>query len=425
MTMQAVVAALEAARNSSLIITPISVQIGTLDTVINLTTTSIVLAETPDPVPTVAGFLLIDSEVMDITAVNGSTLTVTRAARGTLATAHVAGVEVLYLTVANGGVGRTFQTRTWVHGSTHENRVDLGRTLTSDDDDAEIYVEFEYDSGGARRIGEAVIDAQTLREMHDLDRIASSTTNETFPIVMQRADQNDLTNNAVMLVHVGRRRFTSFDAANYGVIEGNDGLIIGVGSGNASVATLYRVYMRVTLVHATGGAAAQSAGSGLLLAEQSLIANKVLLDEYDLDTEWSAVGANDTLYFAGIHQDSVDRVELGFNISSHYQRPVTITGRQLKEIGSHSFPTLPVAATTVDAIYVSGRTVGSFDSREPMLINPKYGFLEERRAADRFGILMFFSLNTSGNWISLQIYVSSDEEIDLDYAYIIPRGAAA
>ena len=174
-----------------------------------------------------------------------------------------------------------------------------------------------------------------------------------------------------------------------------------------------------------GGAAAQSAGSGLLLAEQSLIANKVLLDEYDLDTEWSAVGANDTLYFAGIHMDSVDRVELGFNISSHYQHPVTITGRQLKEIGSHSFPALPVAATTVDAIYVSGRTVGSTDSREPMLINPKYGFLEERRAADRFGILMFFTLNTSGNWISLQIYVSSDEEIDLDYAYIIPRGAAA
>ena len=112
-------------------------------------------------------------------------------------------------------------------------------------------------------------------------------------------------------------------------------------------------------------------------------------DEYDLDTEWSAVGANDTLYFAGIHKDSVDRVELGFNISSHYQRPVTITGRQLKEIGSHSFPALPVAATTVDAIYVSGRTVGSNDSREPVLINPKYGFLEERRAADRFGILMF------------------------------------
>ena len=250
---------------------PDLVQIGTLNTVINLTTTSIVLAETPDPVPTAAGFLLIDSEVMDITAVNGSTLTVTRAARGTIATAHVAGVEVLYLTVANGGVGRTFQTRTWVHSNVHENRVDLGRVLDSDDDDAEIYVEFEYDSGGARRIGEAVIDAHTLRELHDLDRIASSTTNETFPIVMQRADQNDLTNNAVMLVHVGRRRFTSFDAANYGVIEGNDGLIFGVGSGNASVATLYRVYMRVTLVHATGGGTSGQESPGTESASNNVI----------------------------------------------------------------------------------------------------------------------------------------------------------
>ena len=176
---------------------------------------------------------------------------------------------------------------------------------------------------------------------------------------------------------------------------------------------------------AGGGAAAQSAGSGLLLAEQSLIANKVLLDEYGLNTSWSAVGANDSLYFAGIHEDAIDRIELGFNISSHYQRAVTITGRQLKEIGSHSFPNNPVPATTVEAIYVSGRTVGTSDSREPMLINPTYGFMEERRGAGRFGIIMFFTKNTSNEWVGLQIYVSSDEEIDLDYGYIIPRGAAA
>ena len=38
---------------------------------------------------------------------------------------------------------------------------------------------------------------------------------------------------------------------------------------------------------------------------------------------------------------------------------------------------------------------------------------------------MFFTKNTSNEWVGLQIYVSSDEEIDLDYGYIIPRGAAA
>ena len=184
-------------------------------------------------------------------------------------------------------------------------------------------------------------------------------------------------------------------------------------------------YISIIRVAVGAGAAAQSAGSGLLLAEQSLIANKVLLDEYGLSTSWSAVGANDSLYFAGIHQDSVDRIELGFNISSHYQRAVTITGRQLKEIGSHSFPASPVAATTVEAIYVSGRTIGTTDSREPMLINPKYGFMEERRQAGRFGIIMFFTRNTSNEWVGLEIYVSSNEEIDLDYGYIIPRGAAA
>ena len=404
---------------------PTFVEIGTLASNITSTITSLTLAAIPTETVAITDFLLVHNEVIDISVVNGAVISGSRGARGTLEAVHLAGTPVYLLTTSNGGLGRTLTTRTWAYGTSHDNAFDLGKVLTeADDDGKECLIEVEYDATDARRYGSVIIGAQTLRELRSLARTATGSTHETFPLIMQRIDQITLTANAPMFLYFGRKRFDSIDASNYGVTDGNDGLRLAIGSGG-NAALMYRFYMRVTLISASGGAAAQSAGSGLLLAEQSLIANKVLLDEYDLDTEWSAVGANDTLYFAGIHQDSVDRVELGFNISSHYQRPVTITGRQLKEIGSHSFPTLPVAATTVDAIYVSGRTVGSFDSREPMLINPKYGFLEERRAADRFGILMFFSLNTSGNWISLQIYVSSDEEIDLDYAYIIPRGAAA
>ena len=404
---------------------PTFVQIGTLASNVTSTITSITLAALPTETVAITDFLLIENEVIDISVVNGAVISGSRGARGTLEFVHLAGTPVYLLTTANGGLGRTLTTRTWAYGGSHQNAFDLGKVLAAADDDGKpCLIEVEYDATDARRYGAITIGAQTLRELRSLARTSTGTTHETFSMLVQRIDQTALTANAPMFLYFGRKRFDSTDATNYGVTDGNDGLRLAVGAGG-NAALMYRFYMRVSLIDTSGGAAAQSAGSGLLLAEQSLIANKVLLDEYDLDTEWSAVGANDTLYFAGIHKDSVDRVELGFNISSHYQRPVTITGRQLKEIGSHSFPTLPVAATTVDAIYVSGRTVGSNDSREPMLINPKYGFLEERRAADRFGILMFFSLNTSGNWISLQIYVSSDEEIDLDYAYIIPRGAAA
>ena len=408
---------------------PDLVQIGTLNTVINLTTTSIVLAATPDPVPTAAGFLLIDSEVMNISAVNGSTITATRAARGTTATAHVAGVEVFYLTAANGGLGRTFQTRTWVHSTLHENRVDLGRELETGDDDAEVFIEFEYDSGGARRIGEAVIDAKTLREMHDLDRIASSTTNETFPIVMQRADQSDLTNNAVMLVHVGRRLFSAFDAANYGVVAGNDGLILGVGSGNATVATLYRVYIRVTLVHATGGASGSSGqaaegGDGLTrISEVELLASTMNMTEYGLNTAWGAVVQSAAIEFLGFQPDVIDRIEIGLNINASFIQLVTITRQNIEQMGIVTGIT-GTAATTIPGVYFSGRTLSTTDSREPVELNPKLGWMNNRRLAGRYGVLLQLRHSDEGEINAILPFVSANTEIDVDWVHMVPRGAA-
>ena len=392
---------------------PDLVQIGTLNTVINLTTTSIVLAATPDPVPTAAGFLLIDSEVMDITAVNGSTLTVTRAARGTTATAHVAGVEVLYLTVANGGLGRTFLTRTWVHGATHENRVDLGRALTSDDDDAEIYVEFEYDSGGARRIGEAVIDAHTLREMHDLDRIASSTTNETFPIVMQRPDQNDLTNNAVMLVHVGRRRFTSFDAANYGVVAGNDGLIIGVGSGNATVATLFRVYIRVTLVHATGGAAETQSG-GIALNHRVAVRDAQTLAAHLTSDAWEN-STFEFITFAPVATGDLLHIDFTVRIGGEVEQTHRISRSDILRIGFQNTtgysPYLTASNFVINSAIVPTYMVmgnqGAGQLREDLIL-PTMGRVEAHRASGRGMVMFFFVEDADGNLSQINVSTRSN-----------------
>ena len=227
---------------------PTLVQIGVLGAAVNNSATLMTLAEAPTEIPTIADFLLIENEVVDITAVAGSAFTVIRGQRGTDGVTHAATVPVFLLTTANGGLGINLTTRTWIYSASgHNNRVDLNKVFEVADDHNELYIELEYDGANARRIGEIVIDSQTFREMHDLDRTTSSTTNETFALIMQRADVDTLISNAIMLVHFGRRRFTAADATAYGVTEGNDGFIIGIGMGGAQT-LLFRVYMRIQLV---------------------------------------------------------------------------------------------------------------------------------------------------------------------------------
>ena len=243
---------------------PTLVEIGTLNANVTSLTTGITLAAAPTETVAVDDFLLIDSEVMDITFVNGASITVARGVRGTLAAVHLGGTPVYLLTAANGGLGRLLTTRSWVYGSSNQNAFDLGKALTqADDDGKECYIEVEYDSGNARRYGELVIDSQTIRELVSLPRTSVSATHETFALTMQRADITTLVSNAVMLLHFGRKRFDATDATNYGVTSGNDGLRLAVGAGGNAV-ILYRFYMRVRLIDPTGaGASPQSSGIAL------------------------------------------------------------------------------------------------------------------------------------------------------------------
>ena len=76
---------------------PTLVQIGTLSANITTTVTSLTLAALPTETVNTADFLLIDSEVIDLSVVNALILSGTRGQRGTDAAAHLAGT--LYLPV--------------------------------------------------------------------------------------------------------------------------------------------------------------------------------------------------------------------------------------------------------------------------------------------------------------------------------------
>ena len=92
-----------------------------------------------------------------------------------------------------------------VRGSTEtaiRNVFDLGKALTeAADDGKECFIEVEYDANDARRYGAILIGAQTLREIRSLSRTSTSTTHETFCLVMQRVDLTNVTSNGPLLLH--------------------------------------------------------------------------------------------------------------------------------------------------------------------------------------------------------------------------------
>ena len=124
---------------------PTLVEIGTLNANLTSLNTGVNLAAAPTETVSVDDFLLIDSEVFDITFVNGAAITAARGVRGTLAAVqYLEGTPVYLLTATNGGLGRLLTSRSWVYGSSNQNAFDLGKMLTeADDDGKECYIEVE------------------------------------------------------------------------------------------------------------------------------------------------------------------------------------------------------------------------------------------------------------------------------------------
>ena len=68
---------------------------------------------------------------------------------------------------------------------------------------------------------------------------------------------------------------------------------------------------------------------------------------------------------------------------------------------------------------VSGRTLNSSDSREPPVMNPLWAFIDNRRLANRYGIVIWLDDNPAGtDWRGLHIYSISGQEMHIAAGYV-------
>ena len=110
--------------------------------------TTITLTAAPSSAIEVGDFIGVNHERMLVTAVAGTSLTVTRAVFGTTAEEHggAAGVDLLDI-----GGGRIIAPRTWTYDeSTHSNSYDLGRVMAEAESGQFLNVEFSWYSPAAK-----------------------------------------------------------------------------------------------------------------------------------------------------------------------------------------------------------------------------------------------------------------------------------
>ena len=168
---------------------------------------------------------------------------------------------------------------------------------------------------------------------------------------------------------------------------------------------------------ATGG---QLASSGLRTTQIfDRDAAAAGLTVYPLGTALSA-GNDNHFTFVEVDKESVDRVELMVLVASQYYLPILITREMLER-------TTPQAGHpgTIDntedcgCYYMSGRTLNSSDSREPPVMNPLWAFIDNRRLANRYGIVIWLDDNPAGtDWRGLHIYAISGQEMHIAAGYV-------
>ena len=180
--------------------------------------------------------------------------------------------------------------------------------------------------------------------------------------------------------------------------------------------------LTITATPLAGGAgtAGQLASSGLRTTQIfDRDAAAATLTVYPLGTALSA-GNDNHFTFVEVDKESVDRVELMVLVASQYYLPIFITREMLER-------TTPQAGHpgTIDntedcgCYYMSGRTLNSSDSREPPVMNPLWAFIDNRRLANRYGIVIWLDDNPAGtDWRGLHIYAISGQEMHIAAGYV-------
>ena len=143
------------------------------------------------------------------------------------------------------------------------------------------------------------------------------------------------------------------------------------------------------------------------------------LTVYPLGTALSA-GNDNHFTFVEVDKESVDRVELMVLVASQYYLPIFITREMLERTTPQSgHPGTIDNTEDCGCYYMSGRTLNSSDSREPPVMNPLWAFIDNRRLANRYGIVIWLDDNPAGtDWRGLHIYAISGQEMHIAAGYV-------
>ena len=175
--------------------------------------------------------------------------------------------------------------------------------------------------------------------------------------------------------------------------------------------------LTITATPLGGGATAQAQGAGgRQIVERNIITTRTPIAEFGLDAEWTNVdGVAPT--FTAIPRADMDRIELAFWVNSSFVYPIVLTRAMLTAMGptNNPLPTGLVGSDTIPGAFLTFRSIATAESREPILLNPQYGFMEARRMANRCGIFVHMNDNSNNDWANVGWHVVCDDQVDVEY----------
>ena len=164
----------------------------------------------------------------------------------------------------------------------------------------------------------------------------------------------------------------------------------------------------------TGG---QQAAGGRVLVQRNIIVARSPLSEFSFTTDWDEVDGTQPTFTAIPRADFV-QIDLGFYVNSQFVYPITLTRAMVTEMGPISNPLTPglISSSIVPGAFLTFRTATGPDAREPVLLSPKYSYMEARRAASRCGIFVNMNDNADNDWASVGVHVMCNDQVDWEYA---------
>ena len=160
------------------------------------------------------------------------------------------------------------------------------------------------------------------------------------------------------------------------------------------------------------GTSEQQSGSGVLTRVNI---HEPPSDPFELTTTGTgsalSVGNENQIFFTAVEKARVERCVIILRIDDTFNIKADISKEEMDRLPdiTELRPDPIVGTDESGVIYLSGRTQISADSREPQLPNPTWAYIDFRRLANRYGICIGFTDDSTGlRWRSLRTYCNSD-----------------